>query len=182
MKKPTLLFVDDAVNLTRFYQEELEDDGYRIDIANSTRSAAELLDSNTYDVVIVEPMMMEFEEIKEFRQIVNHGTYTHIICNTGNPDLACMCHMWGVGVCVIKSSDISALKEKIEILLKPVGDGKAHGGLMGEKKSVPDITLHGFWRIRREFEKILRGKVKNTSGFLKREIHYGKAYGNSADG
>lgn len=145
MKRPRLLVVDDAVNLTRFYKEELEDDGYRIDIANSTRSAAELLDSNIYDVVIVEPMMMEFEEIKEFRQIVNHGIYTPVIVNTGNPESDCRWSFLGVEVCVIKSSDISSLKEKIEILLKPDGDGKAPGRLIGEMQSVPDITLNGFW-------------------------------------
>ena len=129
MKRPSLLVVDDAINLTLFYQQELEDDGYRVDIANSTRTAAKLLETTSYDLIIMEPMMMEFEEIREFQQNMNHGRRTPVIVNTVNPEFECLRIFWGMEVCVIKSSDISSLKEQIEVLLQPGENAKMSGGL-----------------------------------------------------
>ena len=124
MKKPRLLIIDDAVNLTLFYQQEFEDDGYRVDIANSTGGAAKLLNSNTYDLVIVEPTMMEMDELNEFEQDMINRKNTPVIVNTVDHEHNYQLVCWGMDVSIQKSSDISFLKEIMKALLEFWGDGK----------------------------------------------------------
>jgi len=139
MKKPRLLIVDDAINLTLYYQQELEDEGYHVDIANSTHRAAELLASEKYALVIVEPMIIEIEKLEEFRQKMSSRNKTPVIINTGNPEFECRQNVLSVEVCIIKSSDITSLKESIEVLLGPYGKSKAPFELIAKKINMQEM-------------------------------------------
>lgn len=121
MKKQRLLIVDDAINLALLYQEELEDDGYVVDIANSTRNAEKMLVSKTYDLIVMDSMMMDAGKLKEFHEKIITRRNIPIILNTGNLEFERLKNYWGIEVWVMKSSDISSLKEKIGVLLESEG-------------------------------------------------------------
>jgi CheY-like chemotaxis protein len=121
MKKQRLLIVDDAINLALLYQEELEDDGYVVDIANSTRNAEKMLVSKTYDLIVMDSMMMDTGKLKEFHEKIITRRNIPIILNTGNLEFERLKNYWGIEVWVMKSSDISSLKEKIGVLLESEG-------------------------------------------------------------
>lgn len=118
MLRHSILVVDDAVNLTLLYEQELEDDGYEVDIANSASTAVRLMDKKSYDLVIVETMMSEIDEIRNFKLTNSHLQETPVVINTRNPNFGDGRTVWGASTCILKSSDIFQLKEKIGLLLE----------------------------------------------------------------
>lgn len=119
MAKPSLLIVDDEVHLTLLYEEELEDVGYDVDVANTDEEAFELLYGKTYDLVIVEPVTMRWKELNSVRSSLRRVKKTKLLFNTTSlaleQGISCV-----ADASVTKSSDISLLKEIIGKLLEPL--------------------------------------------------------------
>lgn len=123
MVNPRLLIVDDSVNLTLFYREELEDDGYHVDVADSFTTAVELLGKKIYDLVIVETMLRDVEEFGTLQNKLNGNGEIPLIINTASSLLEKEFSLWSVNAdaCIMKSSDVTMLKEKIKILIDNFG-------------------------------------------------------------
>jgi DNA-binding NtrC family response regulator len=139
MRKRRLLIVDNNVNLTLLYRQELEDDGYRVDVANTVRSAGARLEIIKYDLIIVEPMMMRQKELEEFGNNLNDRKHPPVIFNTGNYNFVCGQGFSEAEVC-IKSSDLSSLKLTTRVLLEQDSKKRKSGGF--PDKEVRTRTNH----------------------------------------
>ena len=123
MKKPRLLLVDDSVNLTLLYKQELSDVEYNVDIANSLTEAIELINLKTYDLIIVETMLNDIKDYKTFQSKLNDYGEIPLIINTTSPSFENESPLWSIDAdeCIMKSSEITVLKEKIDMLLSDFG-------------------------------------------------------------
>ena len=54
MAKNRILVVEDDVNQGFLYKQELEDDGYKVDIAHSGPEALEMLETTSFELVILD--------------------------------------------------------------------------------------------------------------------------------
>ena len=118
MNRYRLLVIEDALNLGLLYEQELNDDGYEVDIAQSYKSALEYLENKSYDLVILETMMKDTREIEKLQYKLNIDTNLPVVINTAYPGCEQNQAYWPADACIYKSSDISVLKEKIKIFLQ----------------------------------------------------------------
>ena len=123
MDRPRLLIIDDAVNLSLFYREELLDEGYEVDVAHSLPDAHKLLDINSYDLMIVETNLKGSKDFDNLCTLLNNNIYElPVIINTGTPLSEFDKKMCSFKAYIEKSSDIMPLKEKVNDLLSETFD------------------------------------------------------------
>ena len=118
MVKPRLLIIDDAEYLTLLYKEELLDEGYDVDVANTISEARKLLKNKLYNLVIAEI------ELKEKNNYVNIWVTLNqmknelpVLINTAKPLSDVEKKQYSFESYIEKSSDISLLKEKVKVVL-----------------------------------------------------------------
>ena len=104
-----ILFVDSEPHIQRLCLEELQEEGYEVQVAGNGRDVVRLVDSFHPDLVILEvllPDMSGLETSKETRVIF----FSH-----GRPprDLKA----WGADAYVVKSPDLTGLKKTVRSLL-----------------------------------------------------------------
>jgi len=117
-KKHNILVIDDEENTRLLIAEELLEAGYKVDQAASTEEARKKIESNSYDLVTLDIEMpgmngVEFagflrKEIPGLR-IVLLTAYSHY-----RHDLS----SWAADAYVVKSPDLTELKETIKKLLE----------------------------------------------------------------
>lgn len=118
MDRPKLLIIDDAVNLSLFYKEELLDEGYDVDVANSLPDAHKLLNINSYDLMIVETHLKGKKDFDSLCTLLNNNIYElPVIINTGTPLSQFDKKLCSFKAYIEKSSDIMPLKEKVNEIL-----------------------------------------------------------------
>ena len=119
MAKNRLLIVDDEVNQGLLYEQELVDEGYDIDVANSGKEALELIKENSYDLVILDIGMPEMDGLETLSRMLGVDNKIPVILNTAYPSYKDNFMSWAADAYVVKSMDLTELKEKIkESLLK----------------------------------------------------------------
>lgn len=123
MEKPRILIIDDSVNLTLLYKQELEDTGYSVDITNSYKTAIEYINEQLYDLIIVETKLKDIKDYNKLQAKINDNPVLPVIINTVSHNLNNESTLWSINsdACVVKSSDVSVLKGKIELLLNGFG-------------------------------------------------------------
>ncbi|HDS00537.1 MAG TPA: sigma-54-dependent Fis family transcriptional regulator [candidate division Zixibacteria bacterium] len=77
-----ILIVDDEEKMTHLVSGELEDNGYRCDIANSGQAALEKFRSNIYDIVITDLRMDPPDGLALLRKIKAENSQTEVIIMT----------------------------------------------------------------------------------------------------
>ncbi len=119
MAKNKLLIVDDEVNQGLLYEQELEDEGYDVDVANSGKEALALIGENSYDLVILDIGMPEMDGLETLSRMLSIDNKMPVILNTAYPSYKDNFMSWAADAYVVKSMDLKELKEKIkEILLR----------------------------------------------------------------
>ena len=113
MAKNRLLIVDDEVNLGLLYEQELEDEGYDVDVVNSGKEALELIGENSYDLVILDIGMPEMDGLETLNRMLGIDNKIPVILNTAYPSYKDNFMSWAADVYVVKSMDLKELKVKI---------------------------------------------------------------------
>ncbi|MFC1551594.1 response regulator [Candidatus Latescibacterota bacterium] len=118
MEKNRILIVDDAVNLTSLYKQELENAGYCIDVTTSFSDAIELLRKNIYNLIVIETKLKNTDGYYELCNKLNFNYDIPVIINTTSSNFENEFPLWSVDadVCILKSSNYMQLMEKIDIL------------------------------------------------------------------
>jgi DNA-binding response OmpR family regulator len=80
MKK--ILVVEDEKNMLKGLQDNLEFDGYEVDIADNGQSGLEKIKSNTYDLVLLDVMLPQISGFDICKTIRKEGIQTPIILLT----------------------------------------------------------------------------------------------------
>jgi DNA-binding response OmpR family regulator len=112
-----VLIVDDDIHIQRLYKEELEEEGYETIIAGTAQEALELFEKEDPDVVTLDILMPDIDGITLLRKMKEQRPKTPIIMSTAydyRDDFA----VWASEAYIVKSSDLSELKQTIKSLKK----------------------------------------------------------------
>lgn len=109
----TILVVDDDKNLRRLYKAELEAEGYRVLLAENGRRACELIQTEHFDIVVMDVRMPEMDGLEAMAWILRERQNVPVILNTAYSSYLENFSSWAAEGYVIKSADMEPLKEKI---------------------------------------------------------------------
>ncbi len=120
MKK--ILVVDDEENLRELYKQELLDEGYSVILAANGKEALTLIEHESPDLVVLDIRMPEMNGIETLGKMVGKFKKIPIILNTAYSSYKENFRSWAAEAYVVKSSDLSELKEKIKEVLTKKGE------------------------------------------------------------
>ncbi len=111
-----ILVVDDDSHILKLYKLELEEDGYEVVTAANGQEAMERFDSDQPDLVTLDILMPDIDGISLLRQMKEKKPRLPIIMSTAydyRDDFA----VWASEAYMVKSADLSEMKEMIKKLL-----------------------------------------------------------------
>ncbi len=115
MKK--ILCVDDDLSLLHLYQEELSDEGYKVILARDGRQAMVKFKEEKPQAVVMDIRMPLMDGIETLNAMLGDDRQIPIILNTAFPQYRENFMTWGAEAYVLKSSDLTELKQKIREVL-----------------------------------------------------------------
>ncbi len=110
-----ILIVDDDESILRLYREELEDEGYEVFSATSGKEAIEVFEKTNPDIVTLDILMPDMDGIAVLRELKNRRPDIPVIMSTAY-DYRDDFGVWAAEAYVVKSSDLTELKETIKRL------------------------------------------------------------------
>ena len=114
MPKKRILVVDDEVNQALLYEQELMDEGYDVDLANTGTDAVALVKEKSYDLVVLDIGMPEMDGLETLGRMLSMDNKLPVILNTAYPSYKDNFMSWAADAYVVKSSDLTELKSKIK--------------------------------------------------------------------
>ena len=121
-----ILVVDDERDIRYLYATELEDEGYEVESAGSGSEAAELLQRHQFDLVLLDIQMKGESGLQLLQKIVRERKDLPVILCTAFNCYKDDFSSWLADAYVVKSSDLTELKDEIRKVLTK--RGKAIGG------------------------------------------------------
>lgn len=115
-----IMVVDDEKNILMLYKSELEDEGYEVVAANSGKEAIEIFEREKPDLITLDIMMPDMDGIQVLRQLKQKSPNTPVIMLTAY-DYRDDFSVWASDAYVVKSSDLSNLKETIKQIAEKFG-------------------------------------------------------------
>ena len=112
-----VLCVDDDLSLLRLYQEELTDEGYKVILAKDGKEALKKFEKESPNVVVMDIRMPVMDGIETLTAMLGKDRQVPVILNTAYPQYRENFMTWGAEAYVIKSSDLTELKQKIREVL-----------------------------------------------------------------
>ena len=113
----TILVVDDDEAIRTLLQEELEDEGYKVLIATNARDALKMVASEALDLVILDIRMPGMDGLEALPRILGIKEGLPVIMNTAYSQYQDSFMSWAADAYVVKSSDLTELKQKIKELV-----------------------------------------------------------------
>lgn len=118
MKRARLLVVDDEENIRLLFKEELEEEGYEVEVASHGAEALEKLKSAQFHVVIMDIKMPVMDGIQALNEIKRtHKEQLVILCSAYG-EFKQDFSSWASDAYVVKSADTTELKETIRRLIE----------------------------------------------------------------
>ncbi|GFO60859.1 two-component system response regulator [Geomonas silvestris] len=112
-----LLVVDDEANIRLLYAQELSDEGYQVVTAGSALEAVEKLQSNAFDLVVLDIKLKNESGIELLQRIVKERHNLPVILCTAFSCYKDDFSAWLADGYVVKSSDMQELKDEIKRVL-----------------------------------------------------------------
>jgi DNA-binding NtrC family response regulator len=116
-----ILIIDDEVNVRRLYSEELEGEGYEIVSAGTVSEAIESVEKDSPDLIILDMKLGDESGIDALIGIVDRRKDLPVIINSAYSDFKDNFQTWAADAYIVKSVDLTPLKEKIRELLDSSG-------------------------------------------------------------
>ena len=113
----TILVVDDDEAIRTLLQEELEDEGYKVLIATNARDALKMVADEPLDLVILDIRMPGMDGLEALPRILGIKEGLPVIMNTAYSQYQDSFMSWAADAYVVKSSDLTELKQKIKELV-----------------------------------------------------------------
>ena len=121
-----ILCVDDDLSLLRLYQDELEEEGYEVVLAKDGKEAIHKFEKENPQVVVMDIRMPVMDGIEALTNLLGKDRQIPVILNTAYPQYKDNFMTWGAEAYVVKSSDLTELKQKIrEVLDRRKKSGKS---------------------------------------------------------
>jgi Response regulator containing CheY-like receiver, AAA-type ATPase, and DNA-binding domains len=112
-----ILLVEDNKNQRLLYEQELRHEGYDIVTANDGREALEKIKEQLPDMIIMDICLPRMDGIEAMGHILSENRGIPIIINTAYSNYKDNFMTWAADAYIVKSSDLTELKNKIEELL-----------------------------------------------------------------
>lgn len=121
----TVLVVEDDTNQRLLYEEELAEEGYQVISAPDGRQALQTLRENAPDLIVLDINMPVMDGLDTLSQIMEINSSVPVVINTAYVSYKESFTSWSADAYVVKSSDLSELKQTIRTLLaRPKSVGK----------------------------------------------------------
>jgi len=117
MKKVRLLIVDDEENIRFLFKEELEEEGYEVDVASNGLDALEKIKIAVFDLVILDIKMPGMNGIQALNEIKNMNKDLPVILCSAYGEFKQDFSSWASDGYVVKSADTKELKQTIKDIL-----------------------------------------------------------------
>ncbi|MBU5636043.1 response regulator [Geomonas sp. Red69] len=112
-----LLVVDDEANIRLLYAQELSDEGYQVVTAGSALEAVEKLESESFDLAVIDIKLKNESGIELLQRIVKERHTIPVILCTAFSCYKDDFSAWLADGYVVKSSDMRELKDEIARVL-----------------------------------------------------------------
>ncbi|WP_026842185.1 response regulator [Citrifermentans bremense] len=112
-----LLVVDDEANIRLLYAQELSDEGYAVVTAASALEAVEKLESDNFDLAVIDIKLKNESGIELLQRIVKERHTLPVILCTAFSCYKDDFSAWLADGYVVKSSDLQELKDEISRVL-----------------------------------------------------------------
>ena len=113
----TILVVDDDEAIRTLLEEELAEEGYQVISANNARDALKIVETETLDLVILDIRMPGMDGLEALPRILGLKEGLPVILNTAYTQYQESFMSWAADAYVVKSSDLTELKEKVRALV-----------------------------------------------------------------
>jgi len=112
---PTLLVVEDDKHQRLLYEQELTEEGYRVLLAENAEQAMATLERSAeeIDLVVMDISMPGMDGIEALGRILSKSNKLPVILNTAYANYKDNFMTWSADAYVVKSSDLTELKEQI---------------------------------------------------------------------
>jgi len=115
---PRILVVDDEAHVRKLYTDFLTREGYRVDAVAGGDDAFSVLEKNKYDLVILDIELGDEESgLELLKKIKAQYPELPVVLNTAYSVYRADFHTWMADAYIMKSSDISQLKEQVQALV-----------------------------------------------------------------
>ncbi len=115
--KKKILVVDDEPNIRDLLREELEEEGYIVDVAENGEKAIEKYFSGDYDLIVLDIEMPGMNGLEVAGLIRERKKDAKILILTAYSHYKYDLSSWAADEYVVKSIDFTELKEKVKKLL-----------------------------------------------------------------
>ncbi len=113
----TILVADDEEAIRDLLAEELTDEGYRVLTASNARDALKMVETEHLDLVILDIRMPGMDGLEALPRILGMKEGLPVILNTAYSQYKESFMSWAADAYVVKSSDLTELKQKIKELI-----------------------------------------------------------------
>ena len=114
-----ILIVDDDEHQRLLYKEELELEGYEVILTATGQEAVAAIADSEIDCVVLDIAMPGMNGVETLAKMLDIDRQLPIILHTAYPSYKDDFMTWAAEAYVIKSSDLSELKEQIAKALEP---------------------------------------------------------------
>ncbi len=122
-----ILVVDDEANIRLLYAEELTDEGYEVATAATTAEAVEKLQQQHFDLTVLDIKLRNESGIELLQKIVKERHDMPVILCSAFSCYKDDFSAWLADSYVVKSGDLTELKEEIKRVLAKKAQRKATG-------------------------------------------------------
>ncbi|MFV1975819.1 MAG: response regulator [Candidatus Scalindua sp.] len=120
----TILFVEDNKNQRLLYDQEFRHEGYEVEIADDGKEALEKVQERAIDIIILDINLPKMDGIEAMGRILSTNKNIPIIINTAYSNYKDNFMSWAADAYLVKSSDLSELKNTVKELLTKNTKGK----------------------------------------------------------
>lgn len=118
MSKTRILIVDDEKALRLLYATDLTASGYQVDVAAGAAEALDKVDNKKYDLIILDIEMPDMSGMEALELLRKKSPDTKLLINSAYSIYKSDFQSWLADDYLVKTSDLSILKDTIERLLK----------------------------------------------------------------
>ena len=120
---PVILLVEDDPNQCLLYEESLGSEGYDVVTARDGREALKLVQESRPDLVVMDISMPGMDGIEAMSRMLSKDHKLPVILNTAYATYKENFRAWSADAYVVKSSDMTELKNAIKQVLASRGTG-----------------------------------------------------------
>ena len=113
MKPARILIVDDEEHIRLLFKEELEDEGYTVDLASNGLDALDKLKRGAYSVIVLDIKMPGMDGIQTLAEIKKINKDQPVILCSAYGEFKLDFASWVSDGYIVKSADTRELKEMI---------------------------------------------------------------------